>query len=280
MALLSGLTVSCSPLRIIDLVSPRDGYQVYGDLAYGAADRQRLDVYVPDQAAAPLPIVVFFYGGRWQRGDKREYRFVAQALAERGVLVVVPDYRLYPDVVFPAFIEDGARAIAWVHRHAHTYGGNGGRIFLAGHSAGAHIAAMLSFDERHLAAAGVPASSIQGFLGLAGPYDFLPMQSADLLQIFGPVERHGATQPVNFVDGDEPPALLLHGLQDKSVLPRNSRKLASVIRARGGRVEARYFARGNHYTILAAFLRPLQSRSSLLEDIETFIRARLSEVEG
>ena len=111
MALLSGLTVSCSPLRIIDLVSPRDGYQVYGDLAYGAADRQRLDVYVPDQAAAPLPIVVFFYGGRWQRGDKREYRFVAQALAERGVLVVVPDYRLYPDVVFPAFIEDGARAI-------------------------------------------------------------------------------------------------------------------------------------------------------------------------
>jgi len=278
--LFSLLTVSCSPLRIADLVTPRDGYKLHADLAYGAADRQRLDVYVPGRAAAPLAVVVFFYGGRWQGGNKRDYRFVAQALADRGFLVVVPDYRLFPNVVFPTFIEDGARAVAWIHRHIDTYGGDRKQIFLAGHSAGAHIAAMLSFDERYLTGAGVPAASIQGFLGLAGPYDFLPMESADLLQIFGPVEHHGATQPINFVDGSEPPALLLHGLKDESVLPRNSRRFASAIQARGGRVDARYFAHGNHFTIIAAFIRPLQSQSSLLEDIETFIRNRLSEVES
>ena len=164
----------CSPLGLLNWVNPEPGYDRI-ELAYGGHPRQRLDLYRPKGATGPLPVVVFFYGGGWEAGDRAGYRFAALALVEQGFVVAVPDYRVHPEVGFPAFLEDSAKAVAFVHAHAAKHGGDPRRLFLMGHSAGAYNAAMLALDPRPLAAEGVPAAAISGMVGLAGPYDFLPL---------------------------------------------------------------------------------------------------------
>lgn len=154
------------------------------DLAYGEDARQRLDVHRPRDAAGPSPVVIFFYGGSWQSGEKRHYRFVAQALARHGVMTVIPNYRLSPAAGFPAFVEDGAAAAAWVAARIGAHGGNPTRVFLAGHSAGAHIALLLALDRHYLDEAGFPRAALAGAIGLSGPYDFLPIKRPDIKRVF------------------------------------------------------------------------------------------------
>lgn len=203
-------------------------------LAYGPGPRHRVDVYLPADADGPAPVVVFFYGGRWKNGQRADYRFVGEALAERGMLVVIPDYRTWPEVGFPGFMEDAAAAVAWTHTHAREHGGDPARLFLAGHSAGAHIAALLATDPRYLAAEGLDREAIAGVVGLAGPYDFLPTRDRDLIAIFGSdPETQAESQPVNFVDADAPPFLLVHGDADRLVILRNSRRMAARLEEAG-----------------------------------------------
>src|SRR5687767_4233845 len=140
----------CSRFDLLNAMVPTGGYVRTRDVAYGTLPRQKLDVYRPRGATSLSPLVVFFYGGDWQTGSKRDYRFVTQALASRGFVAVMPDYRLYPEAVFPAFVEDGALAVRWARNHAALIGGDGRRIHLMGHSAGAHIAALLTLDEHYL----------------------------------------------------------------------------------------------------------------------------------
>ncbi len=192
-----------------------------------------LDVYRPAGGARNAPVVVFFYGGSWQSGERGYYRFVGEALAQRGVLVLVPDYRKAPKDVFPAFMQDGATAVAWARAHAAGYGGDPRRVFLMGHSAGAQIAALLATDGRFLAAQGMRPRDLAGVIGLSGPYDFLPLTDPKVMQALGPSPGWPSTQPVNFVDGDEPPFLLLHGDADKTCWPSNSQHLAARLRDRG-----------------------------------------------
>lgn len=171
----------CSGQALINGLTPSGGYSKTADLAYGEQPRQRLDVYVPEDAAPGAPVVLYFYGGRWEQGSKAGYKFLAQALTSRGFVAVIADYRLYPQVKFPAFVEDGARAVAWVREHAGDYGADPNKLVLMGHSAGAHIAAMLTLDEQYLAAVGgTPKTWLAGTIGLAGPYDFLPLEADDL----------------------------------------------------------------------------------------------------
>jgi acetyl esterase/lipase len=156
-------------------------------------------------------VVVFFYGGSWQSGSRDTYRFLGSALARRGIVTVVPDYRVYPEVTFPTFLEDGAAAVDWVRDNVARYGGDRERIVLMGHSAGAHMAAMLAIDGRWLAKVGVePRRDIAGLVGLAGPYDFLPIRDPTLQLLFEGANRP-ETQPVTFVEGGEAPALLITG---------------------------------------------------------------------
>jgi acetyl esterase/lipase len=214
---------------------------------------------------------VFFHGGGWTTGDKSQYRFVAEALLSRGYVVVVPSYRLYPTARFPGFVADAAKAVAWSHRHASEYGADASQLFVMGHSAGAHIAAMVSFDERYLAAEGGEAAWVRGFIGLAGPYDFLPLTDEYLKDVFGPVDKYPDSQPINFVDGREPPALLLHGLSDGTVWPRNSQRLAAKIRAQGGKVTEHYYEGMGHGGVLGALSIYLRSRRPVLDDIAAFV---------
>lgn len=239
-------------------------------VAYGTESMQTLDVYRPE-GARDAPVVLFLYGGRWQGGRRQDYAFVGEALAARGVLTLVADYRRYPDVRFPVFVEDAALALRWARDHAREHGGDPARMFLAGHSSGAHLAALLGTDARYLAAVGMTPRNLRGVIGIAGPYDFLPLTDRDLQAIFGPESRWADSQPVNFVDGDEPPFLLLHGSDDQLVWTRNSERLEARLRAAGGAVEYVVYPGLGHVRILGAFRHPRLAPT--LEDTLRFVQS-------
>ena len=237
------------------------------DVAYGRHERQQLDLYAPRRHDGGLPVIAFFYGGSWASGLRQGYGFVGRALAARGFLVAVPDYRLVPEVHFPGFVEDGAAAVHWVLDHAADHGGDSGRIVLMGHSAGAHIAAMLALDPRWL---GERRSALRGLVGLAGPYDFLPLSGPVTRAAFGKAADLDATQPVNFARPGSPPALLLHGGRDRTVLPRNSRSLARRLAEAGSEAEYKIYPQLGHVSILTALAVPFRGRAPVLEDAAGF----------
>ena len=224
-------------------------------VAFDPAHALSLDVHRPGNTHAKVPVVVFFYGGSWRNSTRQDYRFVGQSLAKAGFLVIVPDYRKAPQVVFPAFIEDSARAVAWARRHAAEYGGDPSRIYLVGHSSGAHMAAMLGTDARFLRAVGMRPRDLAGIVGLAGPYDFLPLTDPALMQVFGRESEWPKSQPVNFVDGDEPPFLLFQGTVDTLVNPANAERLAKRLRAINEPVEVHMLDGTSHAGLLVDLLR-------------------------
>ncbi len=248
-----------------------DGLSVQRAVRYGPESRQAMDLWRPRNAAAGLPVVVFFYGGAWQRGRRQDYPFVAATLARRGMLVAVPDYGLYPQVRYPVFIEDAARAVAVILREARAWGGDPDRVFVAGHSAGAYLAAMLALDPRWLAAAGADRARLAGMVGLAGPYDFLPIQDEDIRAVFAAAADLRETQPVGHVDGRNPPLLLLHGAADTTCYPRNSLALAARVRATGGEAEVRLYPRVGHIGIVLGFAPLFRFRAPVLADVAAFV---------
>jgi acetyl esterase/lipase len=185
---------------------------------------------------------------------------------------MIPDYRTYPDVKFPAFVEDGAQAVRWARAHARDFGGDPDRLFVMGHSAGAHIAALLALDGSYLAAAGGSRQWLAGMIGLAGPYDFLPIEDDDLKAIFGPPERYAQSQPINFVDGHNPPMLLLHGKTDITVYARNTVNLAAKIREKGGPVQSIIYPVMSHVRIVACMAAPIRFTGPTLDDVSRFIQ--------
>jgi acetyl esterase/lipase len=264
---------ACTPsLGAFDALAPRDPgvRRVARDISYGEGLRRRLDVYAPSGRQAPLPVIVFIYGGSWNSGDKDDYQFLGAALASRGFVTVLPDYRLVPEVRFPDFLEDCAAATRWVSDHAAEYGGDPGRIVLMGHSAGAYNAIMLALASEYLRNAGVDARAIRGAAGLAGPYDFLPFDVDATRDAFGQAPDPQVTQPVRFARADAPPLLLLWGEDDTTVGPRNLESLARVQRAAGGSVETKTYEHVDHVGILLALSRPFRGRAPVLDDVIAF----------
>jgi acetyl esterase/lipase len=216
-------------------------------------------------------VLVFFYGGSWQSGDRRNYRFVGESFSAAGFVTIIPDYRLYPSVRFPAFIDDGAHAVRWAAEHARDYGGDPERIFLMGHSAGAHIAALLTLDERYLEKAGAPKGVIRATVGLAGPYQFRSVSRA-IRAVFDGSQAWSTTQPIHFVDGDEPPMLLLSGALDDVVDPRSASQLASRIREKGGWVRHVVYPALGHIGIVTALAPGFEGRAPVMRDSVNFFR--------
>lgn len=259
------------PLALFNLAVPRRTCRRQGDIPYGELARQRLDVYTPLAPAGNRPVVVFFYGGSWQRGRRQDYRFVGQALAARGWITIIPDYRLYPEVKFPEFIRDGAAACGWVKKNIAASGDNPDRLFLMGHSAGAYIAAMLAVDDRYLGQVGLTPRDLKGFIGLAGPYDFLPLRQPQLIDIFGGADNIPETQPINFVSAAAPPALLLHGATDRIVEVGNTQRLAQRWRQMGRPVREIIYPHYKHLTILLYLASFLQAGEPIMRDISSFL---------
>jgi acetyl esterase/lipase len=277
-----GLALSaCSPLTAFANLTPTDRAEQAGQgIAYGDEPRQRLDVYAPPQGAAGAPVAVFFYGGTWEDGRRQDYGWVGRALAAEGFLTLAPDYRLYPEVTYPAFLEDGAAAVAWAVENAAAYGGDPRRIVLIGHSAGAYNAVMLGLDRAYLEAAGVDPSRIRAVAGLAGPYDFLPLKGETVRGVFGGAPDPAATQPINQVDAGAPPAFLATGGDDSVVLPRNTEALAAALRAQGVAVETQIYPDLGHAGVLLALSKPLRGRAPVLEDMTAFLRLHAGVGQG
>jgi acetyl esterase/lipase len=267
---------SLGALNGVNNLTPGDGgvTREASDIAYGADVRQKLDVYTPEKAAN-APVVVFFYGGSWSSGRRQDYAFAARALAAKGFVVVVPDYRLVPQVRFPAFVEDGAAAVAWTRANIEKFGGNAAAIGVAGHSAGAYIAAMVALDPRWLAAAGAP-GAVKAAVGLAGPYDFLPFVAGGAADAaLGGQPDAGVTQPINFARADAPPMLLLNGAEDSTVYPRNAERLAAALTSAGATADKRIYPDIGHIGILLAISKTFRGKAPALADTSAFLHLHL-----
>ena len=262
---------ACSPLTILNATISEDEFTVQSGIRFGPDVRHALDVYVPKQRSGPLPVVVFFYGGNWRGGERADYLFAAEALTSRGYVAIVPDYRLFPDVRFPAFVEDGAKAVRWMLDHVADFGGDPDRLYLMGHSAGAYIAAILTLDESYLAAVGVPRNTIRGTIALAGPYAFYPSRTASVAPIFAHLADENAARPIRFVDGDEAPMLLLHGEDDDTVFLFNTVDLSKAVRDAGGSARHIIYPDVGHLGILFALAKPFRNIAPVLSDAAAFI---------
>lgn len=279
-ALAGVLTLSlaaCSPLTVLNTASPSGHFERTANVPYGELPRQRLDVYTPKSLRASAPLVIFFYGGGWRDGDKTDYEFVASSLTDAGSIVVIADYRLFPDVVFPAFVEDSALATAWALQNAERLGADPDQVFVMGHSAGAHIAALLALDSQYLSAVGIDRQPFAGLIGLSGPYDFLPIESGYLLDVF-PEDLRRASQPVNFVSSGAPRTLLIHGNDDTTVRPSNSRSLGEALQSAGVDVTTTFYDDVGHARVVVALAPPLDFLSATLDDSIAFITDTVSKL--
>lgn len=263
---------ACSPLRIFNNVMPKDAGSrlVLHSAPFGSDARQTLDIYAPTSPSArPWPVIVFIYGGSWNSGVKEGYGFVGRALAARGFLVVIPDYRLVPTVRYPAFLQDNAAAVHWTIAHAAQYHGDPQQLVLAGHSAGAYNAAMLAYDPRWL---GADRTALRAMIGLAGPYDFLPSNVPSVIAAFGGVTDPADTQPINHVGAGAIPALLCTGDKDSLVAPRNSDILAARLRSKGVPVERRRYPDVGHVGLVTAIAEPFRGKAPVLNDMTGFLQ--------
>jgi acetyl esterase/lipase len=256
---------------VVNARQPSAGTMAHQNIVFDATDGLSLDVYAPPNARN-APVVVFFYGGSWKSGKRQWYRWVGEALAAQGIVTVVPDYRQWPKVRLDGFMRDGAEAVRWAHDHAGDFGGDPTHLFVMGHSAGGHIAALLATDARWLGAVGMKPRDLSGFIGLAGPYDFLPLTNDDFIDMFGQTaEQQARSQPVNFVEGDEPPALLLQGETDNTVKPSNALSLQRHYEARGEHVEVKLYPDTGHMGVLFG-LGTGKHKAPVLRDVVTFVR--------
>ena len=266
-ALLTSLMLAGCGQAVVNMMAERGPDRT--DLRYRSGERGTYDLYGETSAGAGAPLVIFFYGGSWDSGAKGDYRFVGSALAERGYLVAIPDYRLYPAVRYPGFVEDGAEAVAAIaKRH-----GEGRAVVVAGHSAGAQIGAMIAYDDRWLRAAGAErCATVTGFVGLAGPYDFLPLTDATLKLIFAPSLREDA-QPARYGGGADPRSLLIHGDGDTTVHAEDTRIMAAALRQSGSAVETRIYPGVDHTDLVGALAPVVRDRAPTLADMGRFIDA-------
>lgn len=242
------------------------------NVAFGPGARDQLDIYQPTvRTAAPLPVIIFWYGGGWVDGSKGLYRFVGAALAQLGYVTILPNYRVYPEVRFPAFLDDAARAVLWVQQHAAEYGADPHRIVLMGHSAGAHMAAMLAVNSCYLQQAGADPRDIVGLIGLSGPYDLKP-NTPVLNTIFSAPYSPHDWQVLPYVTSRAPPALLIHGGADDLVWPSNTIDMAAALTAHGVPVEMRIYPGKSHADTVAALSVPARGRAPVLQDIAGFMQ--------
>jgi acetyl esterase/lipase len=262
---------ACSPRASVERLVLGDDVIRAADIQYGDSTRQRLDVYRRYATRAPAPVIVFLYGGRWKYGSKDDYLLIGNTFARRGWITVIANYRLYPAVLFPAWVDDGASVVGWTVRNIERFGGDTSRIIVVGHSSGAHTVALLALDEHYLRAAGVPPGRVRGFVSIAGPVD-TTWTARDVQRLMGPRDGWPATYPVTHIDGSEPPLLLMHGDADDVVSDGNSVRLASRIRERGGCVDLHIYHGVGHIDIAGLLAFPAVGSAPVLEDLARFVR--------
>ncbi len=281
-AVIAGLLAFTSPPRLLSVYDRVSGgtsgaRQIAEGVAFGSHG-QSLDIWAPDSVpAGRLPVVIFWYGGGWAKGDRASYAFAGRALAREGFLVVIPDYRKVPQVHFPAFLDDGAEAVAWVEDNVAQHGGDPKRLAFMGHSAGAYEAIMLALDSKRLTAAGVDPAHVKAAIGLSGPYDFHPFTSERAIAAFSEWPRPEETQPITFARPDAPALLLATSDGDTTVRARNANNLAAKLRTLGAPVEVMNYGPLSHEEVVMALSVPFRAKGPVLADSVAFLRKHLGE---
>lgn len=269
---------SAQQLNLANSLTPGDGAArlVVRGQVFAPEHRLALNIWRPTptgaEADSKRPVILFVYGGSWRSGARDDYDFAGRAFAAQGFVTVVSDYRLFPAGKFPGFVEDVAAATAWTHDNIARFGGDPERIVLVGHSAGGYNITMVALDPQWLGRHGKPLAIIKGFVPIAAPIDFYPYDSDSTRDAFGSYHRPQATQPLNFVRDGAPPALILTGLRDTTVKPRNSRLLAEALTAKGNRAALTSYAAMDHYDIIMALSKPFRSKGPVLSEISGFAR--------
>jgi acetyl esterase/lipase len=271
--LVTALIYHFAALKLFNALVPKDANtELVGEaIAYGPDARQKLDIYAPSDASGPFPILLFVYGGSWKDGYRGGYEFAGRAFAARGYLTLVMDYRLMPENRFPAFVQDVACAIAWAEQESQRFGGDPKRIFAVGHSAGAYNLSMAILNQKYLQAAGANSSPIRGVATMAGPFDFLPLDTKTTIGTFGREPDLAVTQPITYARANVPPFLFMTGTDDTTVFPKNSRAMDKALRIKGATSELREYKGVGHVGILMALAKPFRSMAKpVLEDILAF----------
>lgn len=243
------------------------------NIPYGDDEKQKLDIYWPEEQASgdKAPVVIFYHGGSWKDGERKGYAFLGRAMASRGYITVIADYRKAPEILFPGFVNDAAAAFVWTEKNIARYGGDPANIFMMGHSAGAHLAMLVTLDPQYLVALGSDPARIKGMIGLAGPYDFLPFTGEAAQTALGQWPRLEETQPITYARGDAAPLLLLTGSDDTTVLPRNGKRLKAAVNDANGVAETIEYKGVDHSGIIMAFARPFRSKGPALDDTLKFL---------
>ncbi len=258
-----------SPFNLAEAMDK--GVKKSADIPYADGKRKKLDVYRPENANGPSPVVMFIYGGAWQAGDKFEYEFVGRALAAAGFVTVIADYRLWPEVKYPEFLEDCAEAVRWIQDNIAGYGGDPKRFFVAGHSAGAYNAVMLGLDNSFLREFQVT-MPIRAIAAISGPYNFYPFEYGQVRDTFGAAPNPEGTQPVNLVTPNAPPIFLASGTSDPIVRVQNSQALAQKLRDQGVWVTEKYYEGFGHLEPVMALGAMMRFRMPILKDMTDFFQ--------
>lgn len=280
-AAVGGVLAFTSPPRLLSyydrVTGGTSGAQLVAEGVAFGSHGQTLDIWMPaEPAKPPLPVVIFWYGGGWAKGDRTSYAFAGRALAREGFLVVIPDYRKVPDVRFPAFLDDGAEAVAWVQQTIAQHGGDPERIAFMGHSAGAYQAVMLALDAKRLTAAGADPAAIKAAVGLSGPYDFYPFTSERSIAAMSQWPRPEETQPITFARADAPPLLLVTSDGDETVRPKNANNLAAKLQGLGATAEVINYGPLTHEEVVMALSVPFRAKGPVLADSARFLRQHLA----
>lgn len=247
--------------------------RVENDISFGPDNRHQLDMYLPENVTRDTPLIVFWYGGSWKWGSRSRYEFVGYSLASKGFAVAVADYRLFPEVRFPDFNYDAARAVVWLQNNRKRFGLGQGAAHLMGHSAGAHIAVLVALDPKYLAKWGSSPKEIASVIGLAGPYGMHPSKVSFIADVFPTTDHEDEARPVTFAHSDGPPMLLLHGAGDGLVAPKNSVQMADLQTAAGSKAQARVYETIGHKEIIVALAPPFQGLAPVLDDISSFVES-------
>ena len=283
-ALVTQQAQALSALGFVNGISSSGGVGVSKDITYGEESLQNLDMYYPKPLAQAMqaksaitdsyPMVVFVYGGSWENGSKEDYAFVGQSLAQAGYVTAVVNYRKAPEYVYPDFVEDTAKAIAWSYENATKFHANPERLAVVGHSAGAFNAVAAIANEDFLAPYGMIPSDISAVVGIAGPYSY-DFRKFDSASAFPSDATPDEVMPDRQLKGTQPPYLLLTAENDKIVYDTNTIKMTQALKDFGATVETGEIKGASHATSIGAMAKPLRWVNDVRAQVLTYLDKEL-----
>lgn len=267
LAILAAITfAACAPVTLLNTITPSGSFSKAKNVSYGSLERQTMDLYKADKPRANAPVLVFIHGGSWEEGSKDIYKFLAEGFTSEGFDVAVPNYRLYPDAVYPQMLEDSAKAVAHV---AKQYPDRS--IVIMGHSAGAYNALMVGLNKDYMAAEGVSVCDrISGIVSLAAPTGVYPLKKEPLITIF-PDRFQKDDAPLAYTNAPAPAVFAMNGGDDTTVGPKNAEELAAKVTARGGAAELKIYDGVDHTEAVQFLSRHFDGKAPIKEDIIGFV---------